>query len=105
MNLDLTTVLNTVLRIFRYGPEPRPWRDWFVILGVAIALLAASAALNALMFLRVEQGGTLSETNAAAAPADSGGIKDLDAANAVFAARADAAATYESDPHLADPSR
>jgi hypothetical protein len=104
MNLDFTALMNKMLRVFRYGSEPRPWRDWFVILGAAVALLAASAALNAFMFLRVERGGTLSETGGAA-PAPETGIKDLDAANAVFAARADTAATYQSDPHLADPSR
>lgn len=104
MNLDFAKLMNTVLRVFRYGPELRPWRDWFVILGVAVALLAASAALNALTFLRVERGGSFAESGATA-PAPAAGIKDLDAANAAFAARASVAATYQSDPHLADPSR
>jgi hypothetical protein len=87
----------------KYGEQARPFRDWFILLGISFAVLCASALWNAWLFYKVLNGESLGQSNSASTTLiDSA---SLDAAQKVFDARAAEEARYRSQYRFVDPSR
>lgn len=103
----MTNLKNSFARVFekfRYGEQPQPARDWFVLLIFSLLLLAVSASWNAWIFHRVITGGTLSSVSTTTSPVIT--KASIDAVEKVFADRAAEARRYAAGAYtFTDPSR
>lgn len=86
---------------FRYGSQPRPARDWLVLLGAFLFLFVATIGYNLWLFTRVTNGGSL---DAAPAAFETRTV-DIRPALEVFEARVEEQERYLNEYRFVDPSR
>ena len=101
--MTLSSLVNRsrFITALRYGERIRPVRDWFVILGGSVIVLAASAAGNVWIFVAVAQGEVI---GSAALPTDTPN-GSIEAVRELFETRAVEKMRYENDYRFIDPSR
>lgn len=99
MNLPKTD-LRKYTKALRYGDALRPSRDWFVLLAVALVLIALSLAWNLWTFEKVVGGESLESAVTDPLPR----AKRLEAVTAHFERRALEAERYLSEYRFVDPS-
>jgi len=114
MDINLKNITNTLSArthlVFRavkegYSGEPKPRRDWILILSTVTLLLLLSIVLNASMFVRVLGGVSLSE---GVVEKGNGSITEEEVAELddIFMLREERARTFSNgDALFIDPSR
>ena len=89
---------------YHYGMRLRPVRDWFILLGLFVVLLIASALWNLWFYQQVRTSADAAPPSAAALPVFS--QASLEALKAIFADRAAEEAKYTEGAYtFIDPSR
>lgn len=83
------------------GYAIHPIRDWFMIVGIALALLITSVGWNMWLFSRAIEGEAIGE---APAPANTYDLSSLDTVRAIFDRRQAEEARYRNDYRFVDPS-
>lgn len=100
MKMNLSDLTKN-LRAFRYGKQPRPMRDWFILLSVCGLLLIISILANLWYFAKVTGGeniGTVTTLpNVHTVP--------LEPVTTIFQERAAERLRYISEYRFVDPSR
>ncbi len=92
--------IKSFFRLFSYGPRVRPTRDWLVLLSGFAILLLASVLWNVVQYAHVVKGEKIGNAEVQAP-----GQIQLDAVQALFAARAAERAKYQGTYRFVDPSR
>lgn len=91
--------LGSITKKFHYGDQPRPGRDWLVLLSIFIIALALSVVYNLYTFSQVTRGEKIGN-----APVTTPTQIKLDQVKNLFDARAAERAHYTSDYRFVDPS-
>lgn len=91
-----------VIARFSYGDQVRPLRDWFIVIAIALLLLAGSAGWSYYLFERTSASDILGPVGTAAGTVNTA---SLDTVREVFLTRAGERVHYQTDYHFVDPSR
>lgn len=102
--MNISTVTNSFLKHFHYGPFLNPTRDWLVVLTISAITLTGIFVWNAWVFDTVTNGGVIGTTATSTSPVFS--QSSLTVIRSIFADRAEEKAKYETGAYrFADPSQ
>ncbi len=93
--------LTSFLRIFRYGDQLKPVRDWLVLLGITSLLLILSVVWNIWLFVNSENIKAINTATLLDQSTASGSIPPV---QAVFQERATQETDYQHTYQFVDPS-
>ena len=103
MKLNLSSLINTLKKIFAYGDRMRPMRDWFILLSVTSVLLIAGVVWNIFLFNHFQNVQTT--TTSVKVTAQQGIGDSITKVQALFQQRAAEEVNYQQNYHFVDPSR
>ena len=86
---------------FSYGASLRPARDWFLVLVVAVLLVAGSVGWNVWLFQGVERGAVIGESSAGRTGLDE---RSIESVRRVFESRQEEQNRYRNEYRFVDPS-
>lgn len=89
------------LKRFTYGANMRPARDWFLMLLIAVLLVAGSIGWNFWLFQSVEQGAVIGESSTGRTGLDERSVEPV---RRVFESRQEEQNRYRNEYRFVDPS-
>ena len=101
MKLNLSS-LSSVKKVFAYGDQIRPARDWFILLTTVFILFLVSIAWNIFLFNQFQN--VQSAVTVAAPQASQSIAPTITKVQTLFQQRATEETNYQQNYHFVDPS-
>ena len=101
MQFSSLNSLSKLQKRFAYGDKLKPYRDWFLLLGLMLLILVASVGWNIVTFFRAVDGEVIGTTEPPKEIFDEAAVERVEEA---FTARAEEEARYRTTYQFVDPS-